>query len=127
MKHISLNFSARVRLSGMLGVATGSLARVTALQAVYNRVKFTDDEMACIAQEPIGDGKISYTPPDKAFGQLETDIENAEAEYLLGYLNQFEDYNTLADVPWVEPLKDQLRQPVQRAEPSHQFRRRKRT
>jgi hypothetical protein len=107
MKTLDLDFIARVKLADILGSATGPLAKITALQAVYAKMRLTEAELATVTQTPLGDGRVSLSAAGGAFCK-QIEIEDQQATALLAELDSWHGYQ-IADLEWLGRVKEQLR------------------
>lgn len=107
MKNLKLSFAQRLGTSNILGKATGPLGKMIALSAVFNSVKFSDEELALIKITDLGGGMQTFFPPSPTFGNLETQIEDAQAETLRCELTAYQGL-TVNDVAWFSDLTKQL-------------------
>lgn len=107
MKNITLTFAPRLKVTNILGGVTGSLDKMVALSAVYNLIRFTDDESPQITVTDAGNGMQHFAPPSDSWGTLETQIEDSHAVALLVELNAHQGFQ-VSDVGWVTDLRTQL-------------------
>ena len=98
----------------ILGRATGPLAKVSVLAAVFGVVRFTEDELPLIKVKDIGNGSQVFEPPFATFGIVETQLEDAQAAALQAELSSFEGL-TVHDVDWFTALMRQLEAPSVKA------------
>lgn len=108
MKNISLDFTSRLRLSNILATATGHLGKMSALQQVFERIKFTEPEFKQIKVVDLGNGMYNNIPPTPEFGSKKFEVEDAVASVLLQELESHQHF-TMMDIPWVEAIKVQLK------------------
>ena len=116
MRNVDLSFIARVRLTGILAAAEGNLGKLSALQAIFEQVRFTEEEQAAVTnvnlpltnsgwQTVSGDS----SPLPKAVDEVKRcAIEDSQADVLFQELNAIQGLR-LADVSWVKKLQAQLR------------------
>src|SRR5947209_7983488 len=109
MKQLELDFLTRFKLSGILAEADGPLGKITPLLAVYEKVRFNEDEAKQITVEQSGN-MVTYKGPadNPEFGTLDVDVEDAHATAVLNELEAWQHFK-IADVTWVEKLKGCLK------------------
>lgn len=107
MKTVSVEFVERVKLNGIIGSATGTIAKITALQAIYQQVLFTEDEQKelTFTEQPGGGTVISA--PSAEFGKKTFTVEDQHAKILSDEINNWQGC-TLADLDWIKNLQSQL-------------------
>ena len=116
MKRVDLSFVTRVKLLGILGGAQaqdGGLDKLHALLRVFERVRFSDEEMAQITITPIDEHTSNYrvTNPEQAgpdFGSKTLELEEAHATWLLRQLKVWMANATIHDLEWLDPLMEAL-------------------
>jgi len=109
MKTIECDFITRFKLSGILDQVDGSLGKMKALGAVFDKVRFTEDEAKEITTKQVGDSVTFSTPEGHAdFGRIEIEIEDGQAEFLLKELEGWQHFR-ISDLTWVEQLKTLLK------------------
>ena len=114
MKNIDLSFIARVRLTGILASAEGNLGKLTALQAVFEKARFSESEQAEAANVTLSltpDGWLvasSGTVPELV-GKIKTiSIEDGQAEVLAQEL-AINPSLRMADLVWVTKIQEALK------------------
>jgi hypothetical protein len=108
MKNLNLNFAQRLNVTNFLASVTGPLGKMSALQHVYEAVRFTDEEMRQVKMTDLGNGMSSFEPPSiPDFGHLEVQIEDADASVLQQQFDSHQQFR-IADMVWVGEIKKQL-------------------
>ena len=107
MKNLELTFAARLGISNFLGQATGPLGKISSLQRINEKVRFSDEESGQIKVEQLGNGLSSYFAPSPEFGRKTVQVEDADAAVLTAEIEACQQFR-ISDLAWLEPLKAQL-------------------
>lgn len=107
MKALHLTFVQRLKVVDLLGQATGSFQKVVVLAAVFDAVRFSDDEFQQIKVSDLGNGRRTFEPPTPEFGVLDTHLEDQQAAALTTELDAFQGF-TIQDKEWLSDLSRQL-------------------
>jgi hypothetical protein len=124
MKNLQLTFVMRVKLADVLACATGSLGKISALQAVYDQVRFTEEELARIEVTCIDKvrGIQTFHTDAPAEFALDVVLEDSHAATLERELNEFQGFR-MGDREWVDLVKEQLARSAPK--PKMEFKRRR--
>ena len=108
MKTFELTFGPRLKLGNVLAGASGkTLGEITALAAVFEQVRFTEEELKQVKQQT--DGSVTrFEPPAADFGKISVTIEDGQAQVLDRELECAPRLD-LSDLVWVKELKEKLK------------------
>ena len=107
MKTLDLTFVTRAKLADILGNAIGPLGKISALQAVFHQVRFTEPELATIQRVDVGAGRVIVSAPEGSNGK-QIRLEDSQAQVLLAELESWGGFQ-IADLDWLDDLKRQLK------------------
>lgn len=109
MKTLDLDFITRFKLSGILDQVDGNLGKLKALGAIFDKVRFSEEEAKRIVTKQTGDLVTFSTPEgEPEFGKITVEIEDSQAEFLMKELDTWPHFR-IADLTWVEKLKAGLK------------------
>ena len=108
MKTFELTFGPRLKLGNVLAGASGkTLGEITALAAVFEQVRFTEEELKQVRQQT--DGSVTlFEPPSADFVRVTVTVEDGEAQVLDRELECAPRLD-LSDLLWVKKLKETLK------------------
>ena len=108
MKTFELTFGPRLKLGNVLAGASGkTLGEITALAAVFEQVRFTEEELKQVRQQT--DGSVTlFEPPSADFGTVTVTVEDGQAQVLDRELECAPRLD-LSDLLWVKKLKETLK------------------
>ncbi len=109
MKDLSLDFAQRVGIQNYLGSVEAPLGKLTSLGNVLKLVRFTDREQQQIKLGPLDEqGRQPITAPLAPFGQLRTQVEDADAN---AFIEEIEGRgkHKMVDLVWIEAVLPQLK------------------
>jgi hypothetical protein len=108
MKTFELTFGPRLKLGNILAGASGkTLGEITALAAVFEKVRFTEDELKQVKQETNG-AVTHFEWPSADFGKISVTIEDAQAQVLDREL-EIAPRLDIGDLEWIKALKEKLK------------------
>jgi hypothetical protein len=115
MKNLNLNFVSRFNLTAILSQVEGNLGKLSALQSIFEKIRFTEDEAKQVLVTPQENGTATYSIPENQpdFGKLDISIEDSQAGFLLAEIENWQRFK-MSDLGWVEKLKSELKEPVKR-------------
>jgi hypothetical protein len=107
MKTFELTFGPRLKLGSVLAGASGkTLGEITALAAVFEQVRFTEEELKQVKQQTNGSVTL-FEPPSADFGTVTVTVEDSQAQVLDRELETAPRFD-ISDREWVRKLKKQL-------------------
>lgn len=109
MKILEVDFSLRVKLVGVLGQATGTVAKINALGRIYDQLRFTDEELAQITTTDMGGGVTRFDGPpgEPEWGTKSIEMADAETGIVVDELGTWRNCQ-MADREWINPLVEKL-------------------
>ncbi|HXS93192.1 MAG TPA: hypothetical protein VN736_01235 [Candidatus Limnocylindrales bacterium] len=107
MKAINVRFAERFGLANFVGQTSGTLAKLSAMQRIYDAVRFNESEMAQVKVTDLGNGLSNVAPPSDSFGEKTIELEDGDAQMLLQEIEGYQRF-TMSDMKWVNSVKDQL-------------------
>ena len=108
MKTFDLSFGPRLKLGSILAGASGkTLGEITALAAVFEQVRFTEEELKQVRQQTNGSVTL-FEPPSADFGTVTVTVEDGQAQVLDRELETAPRLD-INDLEWAKALKERLK------------------
>ena len=107
MKNTTLNFYERIRTLDILGVQEARLAEVAIYLRIIDKIRFTEDEEKA-AKLKRNESSVQWELPNPEYGTITAQLEDVEAEKLLGLLQSWPHIST-RDAKWILRVVDDLK------------------